>query len=667
MAQIYQLPSGLSVYDVGGKTINAKTGMEVGTDTAPSPLDLNQVNQTRTPGLISSTKGQDIIAEKQKKELALVGTPITPTAPSQEKPTVQEKAPSTSLTIINPQTEQTMTFGDASINKDTIQQYLNSGWSVSEANGAIPSWLTPKQNGAFATTPTTEVDTAKAELDSAKNNLINLNVENDPALKQMLANISQQWDARIADMEQANKSRQASLSTTGIRLGSRYTGGMQGMFGGIISAEESQASSRIATLQSQKSQALLEARNAYQNQQWTKYAKLVDIAQKAYSDQLDAVKELNKAQAEQNQKIKDQVRISGIEQAVSSALGLGVSDAKDIFDAISKSETLSSFNASSKEVKEALANLTGETSMDKLGTDVRDFTYFKNSGLLPDSISSLPENQQFFAWQKANKDATTSDPSTRYQVITDPVSGEQSIFDRQAGSFIGGQPSGTNNMAPADALILNAAKTLAVKDPSGGKLLVRTVNDKLQQGDTEGAMKFIKDSAYNGLDTTTKNAYDQYESSIQLTQQAINLANSSNMSAGPWKALYESKKPYALIDRDPKYAGLKQIIAQADAQIRRGFFGTAVTATEGGTANAFLFDPTDTMPTIKQKLRGNLAFFSFLNDAEIARTTGLPKPDLNEYYAKFGVDLNNLGGLDQDLLTPGGGASKVSETNRGGI
>ena len=364
VATIYQ-KNGQSLYDVGGTTYDAKTGRPaepVNTFGQPISKGYGAI----VPTLFSSERGKDIINDKKKIEQSLGGglpqsqidamnqssvdAANRANASKKQEPT----ATPTTVTLINPNTEQTVTFQDASINRENIQSYLNGGWTMSEGAGNVPDWLRPSKDGSFSTVPATEYDTAKADLTTARSNLANLNVNNDPVLKQMLSNISQQWDTRIAEMEQANKSRQASLSTTGIRLGSRYTGGMQGMFGGILSAEETQASGRIATLESQKSQALLEARNAYQNQEWTKYSKAVDTAQRAYDQQLQAVTELNKAQVTQTQKLKDEARLGTLSTAVAGLMKRGVTDSKDLISFINEFDdgTTTGANLTAKELKE---------------------------------------------------------------------------------------------------------------------------------------------------------------------------------------------------------------------------------------------------------------------------------------------------------------------------
>src|SRR3990167_10522119 len=104
-----------------------------------------------------------------------------------------------------------------------------------------------------------DVATARLLVDDYTLRLTNLDVSTDPVLQSTLAIITGTWNTRIAEMERVNKSRIASISTTGIRLGSRYTGGAEGMMKGIIAEEERQGVERVVGLEAQKLAALTQA------------------------------------------------------------------------------------------------------------------------------------------------------------------------------------------------------------------------------------------------------------------------------------------------------------------------------------------------------------------------------------------------------------------------
>lgn len=363
-------PGSLDLYRVDSTT-GQKTKISTGTPDSINPIVAGNapapaVATSNEPSAFSSVKGSNIIDQSKKTadKLSGVTTPPTPTTsnpnpptPPANNPTPPSATQTDTVTLINPDTEQKITFNNASINKASIQSYLNSGYTLSEANGNIPDWLTPtKSTGASGTSlddANAALTTAKSDLDTAKAKLTSFDVSNDPALQSILGNVSSQWDTRIADMQRANDSRAAAINTTGIRLGSQFTGGAGGMFGSILSAEEKDAISRIATLQSQKQQALTDAKTAYENQQWDRYAKLVDLAQKTYEDQLTSVSALNKATVEANQKIQERADQSERDNVIASFVKNGVTDPVAILKAGNKL----GYNLTADDVNKGLTNL----------------------------------------------------------------------------------------------------------------------------------------------------------------------------------------------------------------------------------------------------------------------------------------------------------------------
>lgn len=300
------------------------------------------------------------------------------------KPT-ETKAPTTKVTLINPNTEQTVTFEDASINRDSIQGYMNAGYQVSEASGVVPSWLTP--TGITAKTPeqtaidktTEELEKAKTDRDTAVAKLTNFNVSNDPALQSLVQGIIGAWDARIKEMEQVNKSRVAAITQTGIRMGSRYTGGAGGTFGSIISAEEQAAIGRITGLESQKQAAISDAKLAYEDKQWNRYVKLADLAQNTYKEQLDAIKELNKAQAEKDKDIQGANNLI----AISSLMAEGITNPNTIISTLSKL----GYKIDAKTLKDSMDSLMVENPELKAIGDLR--TTAVNNGAPQDVINAI--------------------------------------------------------------------------------------------------------------------------------------------------------------------------------------------------------------------------------------------------------------------------------------
>lgn len=166
---------------------------------------------------------------------------------------------------------------------------------------------------------------------------------------------------------------------------------------------------------------------------------------------------------------------------------------------------------------------------------------------------------------------------------------------------------------------------------------VREVSDLVRRGDVAGAKRTVESLAYNQMSATDKGSYDENANAIASLSVAAQLANDPTLSVGPYKALFQSKSPYALIQQDPKYAAFKVFTDIGQAQIKRAFFGTAVSANEQETAGGFLVLPTDDMETIKVKLTQLPKVLQFANDAKIAKASGSPAPKLTDY-----VDVGKL-------------------------
>ncbi len=148
---------------------------------------------------------------------------------------------------------------------------------------------------------------------------------------------------------------------------------------------------------------------------------------------------------------------------------------------------------------------------------------------------------------------------------------------------------------------------------------IRDVSELVRQGDVQGAKRTVEALAYNQMSATDKGSYDENANAIASLSVASQLLEDPGLAVGPYKALFQSKSPYALIQQDPKYAAFKVFTDLGQAQIKRAFFGTAVSANEQETAGGFLVLPTDDIGTIKVKLGQLPKVLQFANDAKVAK------------------------------------------------
>ena len=303
-------------------------------------------------------------------------TPTTPT------PTVTT-TPKTA-TFINPTTEQTATIDPT--DSASIDSLMRQGYQFSE--GTYPTSLASTPQLAQANQ---QVTAAKATLDAATAKLTNFNVSNDPQLQSILSGITSQWNQRIQTLSQALNSETAGLTSTGIRTGAQYTGGtVGGVFGSIISAEETANANKISDLEAQKQQALVAAQQAFETQQWSRYNDLVTIANKAYNDQLSALSGLQKAQAAQDQKIQDATTMANRSNAVATLMSQGVTDPSSILQSLQKSGDTT---VGAADVSTILKDLTPTTSTtDTLKFSQAQLGQLYAAGLTKTDIQTLSDH-----------------------------------------------------------------------------------------------------------------------------------------------------------------------------------------------------------------------------------------------------------------------------------
>jgi len=279
---------------------------------------------------------------------------------------------------------------DQNITPEEYQNLINQGYYVIESSGSIPSWVTTGdvQSGKMQA----ELNQAREEKDQLIADMSKYMVS-DAQLNSQIQGINAMYDSRIADMERINRQREGAIKTLGVRIGSRYTGGEGGVFGGIITEEERQASARITELQNQKMQAVNAAKSAAQQQNWQVYGKQLDLAQKKYEEQTKAVEDYNKLLVEGNKKILEDQKTKLEIDKLKMDIG------------IKKAETLAPF---------ILDYLTGDSATDaKLIKTIADIQGYEYDYLLGAISKAQGEKEKttstsdILNWQEAKRGGYT--------------------------------------------------------------------------------------------------------------------------------------------------------------------------------------------------------------------------------------------------------------------
>lgn len=529
---------------------------------APAPVTSSSAQQespvTTEPSVLSSATGAQIVQTQAQKMSALgstqtppvktpvVQTPATDTQTTQTTNTSNtgtatqpvggqtQTPPATKVTLINPTTGQTLTFTNPDANQDSIQGYLKSGFSLSDAEGDIPDWLTSgssSSSDASDTDPATAADQqaisdASDQLTTLTNNLSNYTVS-DSQLASTVAGITQQWQQRINDMNTINAQRVSALNTLGIRLGSRYSGGSGGNFGGIVTAEEQQGVQRIGDLQAQMQAAITAAQTAAQTQNWTVYSKQVDLAQSAYEDKVKALNDLQTQTAAQNKVISD-----AIEQQKTDLYNQVQKPIDDI-------ATTAASNGASPSVLAAIQAAPDVTSAitaagDSLQTMTGDLADYKEYSDQASASGQIPESYQ--TW----KDAQTY--NTAYTTALADARGKAD-----------GTPAapGSNDTSPVTSpigLVYNVPAAIAP-----------------YANFASNGTKYVDLSSFAGTASEKNDAVNQAQAAgykvITNANTALDLKNIQNAQSNlqDMQDAFDPDAPDNAIDRDTYAAGLESL------------------------------------------------------------------------------------------------------------
>ena len=467
-----------------------------------APVVSTKAVETSELGFGSSSAGVDLLKQKEATATKITTPPVVPSTVVDTTKETKEPLPDNTVTLVGPSGEK-ITFQDWTNNKENIQGWIDKGYQFMEGSNAPVEFATGGGETPQTSSEQIQLDKDKADYDSAVSQLKNFsgNLANDPALINMLTGISGQWEVRIKEQEQINKSRNAAMTTAGFRLGSRYAGGSIGPMAGIISAEERAGMDRIASLLAQKDQALLEAKSAYETKKWTQYSKLVDIAEKAYSDSLKAVSDLNKITIEEDNKRKEKLReekmILDTEKIITDLINVeGITDRATLIGKLGgkvKTEIIDNY-------LDRLQEATGATSTDYNTWKVETAKGNTDKGFL-DWVKEFKETT------KAPKIVTLTQEDefgNKIQVpyIFDPESGQLVSLGASGGSASGGTISGGSE------ILQNAfRKVLGSTTAAERKSFGSAVNNLLKSGDNRRALESIIDKA---VETGGTEMYQQY-------------------------------------------------------------------------------------------------------------------------------------------------------------
>lgn len=237
---------------------------------------------------------------------------------------VEDKKQEDYVTYVNPKTGAEKTLRGDAISDAARISLENSGWEVSEESTSRTGGVNKAEE---------EQRKAENELNSVVTQLQN-SIITDKELRGITRDITQRYKARMKQMEEVNRRREQTLNTLGVRLGSRYTGGSGGVFGGILAEEERQGIMRITEIEGQMRAAIRDAEKAARDHNYSTYVKLVEKAQEKYDAKQKAFEDLKKTQEEQDKLVKEEADLVANQSAVIEQIQAGTTNPVEIFSAL---------------------------------------------------------------------------------------------------------------------------------------------------------------------------------------------------------------------------------------------------------------------------------------------------------------------------------------------
>lgn len=377
------MQEGGSAYQMAGMSANDEPKAEVGVISSKQGEDTFNDYQTRNEQDRSGTGEPDNpLTDLQIQDLLDRGysegdyipgkgilSPYGTFRPESDK--VQpEKAAESSVTFINPDTEQTEVVTGDRATVDAAIQNPPSGMEVAETN----------LNGSPA--PTAEEQAlidANAEIatviqgisDDLRRSLIS-----DKELKSEIASITSQWDARIKEMQDINKRQEAGATTALQRKGGRFVAGTTA---GVISAAERAGVLKIGELQAQKESVIIEAKQAARDHNYRIYTELMDEAERIQDMKIQELADLRTAQQEKDDEIATQRRKLDVDNVVSGLVLQGITDPNMLFDYANRNESGELIgDITLDEIEAAMKILEPDDTLSGLTSDFQTYEYLRS-------------------------------------------------------------------------------------------------------------------------------------------------------------------------------------------------------------------------------------------------------------------------------------------------
>ena len=421
----------MAPYDLTKVKIDPKTGMvKTGTYSEVNPQYLGEAGyqqalsyaspefqrglETRKPVSVLSTERA---AETVEKKLGALNEMSPSTAPGYQAPTPTDKPVLPKAYFAN-EAGQEAEYNETQLKDPNTRKFLQeNGYVMTKTEG-------PTVAGA-------EVGELNTRMEGLVNQITSYNVDADPGFIAQAESIKNQYVRLREDMQIANKQRAGVVAMMGIRGGTtRYAGGVQA---GIEGEELRQSADRIADINAREANAISAARHAYRTGKFSEFNTQVTALEKLRSEKQKEMEAANKALTETRKKFNETVGKATRDAAIADLVAQGVTDAGQLLEILNFDEQgklVGDFTA--KEVAETLKLISPGNELKNLTGTVKEFYALKGAGALPESITGLPEDEQFFSYLTMKKAATTPPPKPKTPGKPGVPPGVKTITEPQA-------------------------------------------------------------------------------------------------------------------------------------------------------------------------------------------------------------------------------------------
>ena len=435
----------------------------------------------------------------------------------------------------------------------------------------------------------------------------------DALLADTLGNIQADYQNRKLQLEQMNNASIGRLQTSGYRYGTtRYSSQLQDQ---LLSVEERAGIQKLSELATEAQTLVIKAKQAAASGKYDSLYKYMTLIDKKREEQAAATEKLAKLKTEQDKKIIESRRTATLDSAIGDLLSQGVTDPRQILDVLNfndKGQMIG--DATSKEVADAINNLLPKEAKkdpERIGTELRDFEYLKEKGLLPKVITGLPENEQPFAWlTRSSKGGVANKAEETAAGLTGAAGFEKFTNEQIALSVIPVQLRNTevelNRFLEGIRMGLSQGKTpyevadalmgYKINEPSDFSNGLRQyfapagldssqINDVarlVNQGANDKAISVIENAAYKQART---NLADQYvaEATVQYTSKKTDEIRNTIKKLGdssPVGVVKGTMQDWLGRLRGKEAAEVRAKMTSLVAEMRNRLSGTAVTESE---------------------------------------------------------------------------------------